>query len=45
MKLPTFMGGAHPPAHKELTSECPIEAYEPKGLMVFPMLEHLVLPR
>ena len=44
MKLPTFMGGAHPPAHKELTSECPIEAYVPQGLMVFPMSQHIGAP-
>ena len=44
MKLPTFLGGIHPPAHKELTADLPIESLVPSGLLVFPMSQHIGAP-
>ena len=44
MKLPTFIGGIHPPDGKELTSHKEIEIYNPQGDLVFPMSQHLGVP-
>lgn len=44
MKLPTFWGGTHPPQNKGLTASLPIELYEPKGDLVFPMAQSLGVP-
>lgn len=44
MKLPTFWGGTHPPQKKDLTADLPIEFYEPKGELVFPMAQSLGAP-
>lgn len=44
MKLPTFIGGIHPPDGKELTSHKEIETYAPQGDLVFPMSQHLGVP-
>jgi len=41
MKLPTFWGGIHPPQRKDLTADSPIEFYEPKGELIFPMAQNL----
>lgn len=44
MKLPTFIGGIHPPDGKELTSDKEIETFVPAGDLVFPMSQHLGVP-
>lgn len=44
MKLPTFWGGVHPPQNKDQTVNEPIEAYLPKGELVFPMAQNIGAP-
>jgi electron transport complex protein RnfC len=44
MGLPTFKGGIHPPASKELTANKEVEIYYPVGDMVYPMSQHLGVP-
>lgn len=44
MKLPTFWGGVHPPQNKDQTVNEPIEAYFPKGELVFPMAQNIGAP-
>jgi len=44
MKLPTFIGGIHPPEGKELTSHKEIEIFTPQGNLIFPMSQHLGVP-
>ncbi len=44
MNHKTFKGGVHPPEHKEYTSDKQIVAYMPKGLLVFPMSQHIGSP-
>ncbi len=40
----TFRGGIHPPNHKELTRDCPLQVYDAKGEMVFPLSQHIGKP-
>lgn len=44
MKLPTFIGGIHPPDSKALTADKEIEVYTPTGDLVFPMSQHIGVP-
>jgi electron transport complex protein RnfC len=44
MKLKTFKGGVHPDGHKELSKGQPVEAYLPKGDLVFPINQHIGKP-
>lgn len=44
MRLPTFIGGIHPPDNKALTADKEIEVYVPKGDLVFPMSQHIGVP-
>ncbi len=44
MKFPTFWGGIHPKAHKELTNKNKIVDYAPQGEMVFPLSQHIGAP-
>lgn len=44
MKLPTFWGGIHPPQKKDLTVDSPIEQFQPKGELVFPMAQSIGAP-
>lgn len=44
MKLKTFRGGVHPEGHKELSKSLPIEAYLPKGDLIFPTNQHIGKP-
>lgn len=44
MKLKTFRGGIHPDGHKELSKGQPVEAYLPKGDLVFPVNQHIGKP-
>ena len=44
MKLPTFIGGIHPPDNKSLTADKDIEIYSPKGDLVYPMSQHIGVP-
>lgn len=44
MKLKTFRGGVHPDGHKELSLGRPVEAYLPKGDLVFPINQHIGKP-
>ena len=36
-----FRGGIHPPDHKDLTRDCPLQVLEAKGEMVFPLIQHI----
>ena len=40
----TFRGGVHPYEGKELTEDKPVVPYEPKGLMVYPLSQHIGAP-
>lgn len=40
----TFRGGIHPPGMKELSNECPLTRFVPKGEMVFPLSQHIGAP-
>ena len=40
----TFRGGVHPYDGKELSKNCPIEKYLPKGEMVYPLSQHIGAP-
>lgn len=40
----TFKGGIHPYDGKELSKNCPIEKYLPKGEMVYPLSQHIGAP-
>ncbi|MBQ9566043.1 MAG: electron transport complex subunit RsxC [Synergistaceae bacterium] len=44
MKLPTFLGGVHPPEGKALTADKAIETLLPKGDMVYPLSQHIGAP-
>lgn len=44
MGLLTFKGGIHPYDGKELSKNCPIEKYLPKGEMVYPLSQHIGAP-
>lgn len=44
MGLLTFKGGIHPYDGKELSKDCPIEKYLPKGEMVYPLSQHIGAP-
>ena len=44
MRLPTFIGGIHPPDNKALTADKEIEVYVPRGDLVFPMSQHIGVP-
>ncbi|MDY3730689.1 MAG: electron transporter RnfC, partial [Candidatus Choladocola sp.] len=44
MKLKTFRGGIHPDGHKELSKGQPVETYQPKGDLVFPINQHIGKP-
>lgn len=44
MRHKTFRGGIHPAGHKDLTKDCPVEEYLPKGTLVFPMNQHIGKP-
>lgn len=44
MGLLTFRGGIHPPEGKQLSAHKEIEAYLPKGDLVFPMSQHIGAP-
>ena len=39
-----FRGGIHPPDHKDLTRDCPLQVLEAKGEMVFPLVQHIGKP-
>lgn len=44
MNSKTFRGGVHPEGHKELSKGSPVELYQPKGDMVFPINQHIGKP-
>lgn len=44
MSHKTFRGGVHPDGHKELSKGTPVEAFLPKGDMVFPLSQHIGKP-
>lgn len=44
MSHKTFRGGIHPNGHKELSKGAPVEAYLPKGEMVYPLNQHIGKP-
>lgn len=44
MSQKTFRGGVHPDGHKELSKSTPVEAFLPKGDMVFPLSQHIGKP-
>lgn len=44
MGVTTFKGGVHPYEGKELAMDQPIQALTPKGLMVFPVSQHIGAP-
>lgn len=44
MNHKTFRGGIHPEGHKELSRGTPVEAYLPKGDMVYPLNQHIGKP-
>ena len=41
MKLPTFLGGVHPPEGKALAEDKAIESLLPKGDLVYPLSQHI----
>lgn len=40
----TFRGGVHPEGHKDLSREMPLQAFDPVGEMVFPLVQHIGKP-
>lgn len=44
MRTKTFRGGVHPAGMKELSQGKPIQFYEPKGDLVFPLGQHIGKP-
>ena len=40
----TFRGGVHPAGHKDLSREMPLQLFNPKGEMVFPLQQHIGKP-
>lgn len=44
MGLLTFKGGVHPYDGKELSKNCPVEKYLPKGELVYPLSQHIGAP-
>ena len=44
MGLKTFSGGVHPFEGKELSKDKPIVDFQPKGLMVYPLSQHIGAP-
>ena len=44
MKLPTFLGGVHPPEGKALTEDKAIETLLPTGELVYPLSQHIGAP-
>ncbi|MCQ2441766.1 MAG: electron transport complex subunit RsxC [Oscillospiraceae bacterium] len=44
MRTKTFRGGVHPSGMKELSQGKPIQFYEPKGDLVFPLSQHIGKP-
>ena len=40
----TFRGGVHPEGHKDLSRECRLRPFNPKGEMVFPLSMHIGKP-
>ena len=44
MKLPTFLGGVHPPEGKALTADKAIEPLLPAGDLVYPLSQHIGAP-
>jgi electron transport complex protein RnfC len=44
MELKTFRGGVHPDGHKDMSKGQPVEAYLPKGDLVFPINQHIGKP-
>ena len=40
----TFKGGVHPYEGKELTEDKPVQPYEPAGLLVYPLSQHIGAP-
>ena len=40
----TFRGGVHPEGRKELSRECRLRPFDPKGEMVFPLSMHIGKP-
>ncbi len=44
MKLKTFRGGIHPEGHKDISKGQEVEAYLPKGDLVFPINQHIGKP-
>ena len=44
MSLRTFKGGVHPFEGKEMSKDKPITELLPKGLLVYPMSQHIGAP-
>ncbi|MDR1651125.1 MAG: electron transport complex subunit RsxC [Synergistaceae bacterium] len=44
MSFSTFRGGIHPPESKSQTEKKEIEVLDPKGALIFPMIQHLGVP-
>lgn len=44
MKTLTFLGGVHPFEGKDLSKDLPIKKVAPKGLLVYPMSQHIGAP-
>ncbi len=40
----TFRGGVHPAGNKELSRDIPLQTFDPKGEMVFPLQQHIGKP-
>lgn len=40
-KLPTFLGGIHPPEGKELTMDIPVQVLMPQEELVYPLSQHI----
>jgi len=40
----TFHGGIHPYDGKDISKDKPIVDYQPKGLMVYPLSQHIGAP-
>lgn len=44
MKRLTFKGGVHPFDGKSMSKDCPLEEYFPKGLLAYPLSQHIGAP-